>query len=142
MARGLLARGVKQGDFLTIALPNGIGFVEACYAAWKIGATPQPVSWRLPLERDEGDRRTGELADRRSATRRWISAGRSSSTADLLARSDDDSDLPDAIAPVVEGADLRRLDRAAEADRGGPARRGAGDGRRHRVAHQAGSTSC
>lgn len=48
IARGLLARGVKHGDFLTIALPNGIGFVEAFYAAWKIGAVPQPVSWRLP----------------------------------------------------------------------------------------------
>ena len=48
IARGLLARGVKHGDFLTIALPNSIGFVEAFYAAWKIGAVPQPVSWRLP----------------------------------------------------------------------------------------------
>ncbi len=46
MARGLLAKGVKFGDFVTIALPNGIGFVEACYAAWKIGATPQPVRRR------------------------------------------------------------------------------------------------
>src|SRR5271169_6749127 len=49
VARALLARGVKPGDFLTIALPNSIGFIEACYAAWKIGAIPQPVSWRLPL---------------------------------------------------------------------------------------------
>jgi bile acid-coenzyme A ligase len=49
IARALGARGVKQGDFVTIALPNGIGFIEACYAAWKLGATPQPVSSRLPL---------------------------------------------------------------------------------------------
>jgi len=49
IARALLARGVEHGDFLTIGLPNGIGFIEACYAAWKIGATPQPVSSRLPL---------------------------------------------------------------------------------------------
>jgi bile acid-coenzyme A ligase len=49
IARGLEARGAKFGDFVTIALPNGIGFIEACFAAWKIGATPQPVSSRLPL---------------------------------------------------------------------------------------------
>ena len=29
MARGLLAEGVKRGDFVTIALPNSIGFIEA-----------------------------------------------------------------------------------------------------------------
>src|SRR5476649_2844053 len=48
MARGMRAKGVKFGDFVTIALPNGNGFIEACYAAWKIGATPQPVSSKLP----------------------------------------------------------------------------------------------
>ncbi len=48
IARGLATQGVKFGDFLTIALPNGVGFVEACYAAWKLGAVPQPVSFRLP----------------------------------------------------------------------------------------------
>ena len=49
MARALLARGVKLGDFVTIAMPNSIGFLEANFALWKIGATPQPVSWRLPV---------------------------------------------------------------------------------------------
>ena len=44
IARALEKHGVKQGDFLTIALPNGVEFVEACYAAWKLGAIPQPVS--------------------------------------------------------------------------------------------------
>src|ERR1700685_510050 len=48
IARGLSARGVGEGDFMTIALPNGVEFVEACYAAWKLGAVPQPVSYRLP----------------------------------------------------------------------------------------------
>jgi acyl-coenzyme A synthetase/AMP-(fatty) acid ligase len=48
IARGLAAKGVSEGDFLTIALPNSVGFVEACYAAWKLGAVPQPVSYRLP----------------------------------------------------------------------------------------------
>src|ERR1700759_3204913 len=48
MARGLLKAGVKHGDFVTIATPNSLGFIEAEYAVWKIGAVPQPVSYRLP----------------------------------------------------------------------------------------------
>jgi acyl-CoA synthetase (AMP-forming)/AMP-acid ligase II len=31
LARALERRGLKHGDFLTIALPNGVEFVEACY---------------------------------------------------------------------------------------------------------------
>jgi bile acid-coenzyme A ligase len=49
IAHALAARGVRQGDFVTIGLPNSAGFIEACVGAWKIGATPQPVSHRLPL---------------------------------------------------------------------------------------------
>jgi bile acid-coenzyme A ligase len=49
LARRLLDLGVAQGDFVTIALPNGVAFVEACVAAWKIGAIPQPLSSRLPV---------------------------------------------------------------------------------------------
>ena len=46
--------GVGQDDFVTIGLPNGIAFYETCIAAWKLGATPQPISYRLPQrERDE-----------------------------------------------------------------------------------------
>lgn len=48
LARALAREGVKEGDFLTIALPNGIGFMEATIAAWKLGAVPQPVSARMP----------------------------------------------------------------------------------------------
>ncbi|MDQ6692312.1 MAG: AMP-binding protein, partial [Candidatus Dormibacteraeota bacterium] len=40
--------GVGEGDYVTIALPNGIEFIEACLAAWKLGAVPQPVSNRAP----------------------------------------------------------------------------------------------
>jgi bile acid-coenzyme A ligase len=54
LARAYERLGVRQDDFVTIALPNGIAFFEACFAAWKLGATPQPVSSRLPkLERDQ-----------------------------------------------------------------------------------------
>jgi bile acid-coenzyme A ligase len=48
LARAYQALGVRQDDFVTIALPNGIEFYEASIAAWKLGATPQPVSSRLP----------------------------------------------------------------------------------------------
>lgn len=54
LARAYQALGVKPDDFVTIALPNGIAFFEACFATWKVGATPQPVSARLPKrERDQ-----------------------------------------------------------------------------------------
>jgi bile acid-coenzyme A ligase len=54
LARTYERLGVREGDFVTIGLPNGIDFYEAAIAAWKLGATPQPVSYRLPQrERDE-----------------------------------------------------------------------------------------
>ena len=48
LARAYAERGVIQDDFVTIALPNGIEFLAATFATWKLGATPQPVSARLP----------------------------------------------------------------------------------------------
>jgi bile acid-coenzyme A ligase len=51
LARAYAELGVGVGDLVTIALPNGFEFFEATAAAWKLGATPQPVSSRLP-ERD------------------------------------------------------------------------------------------
>ncbi|MCZ6655954.1 MAG: AMP-binding protein [Gammaproteobacteria bacterium] len=54
LARAYLDLGVKPNDFVTIALPNGIEFVAATFATWKLGATPQPVSAKLPkFERDQ-----------------------------------------------------------------------------------------
>ena len=41
-------RGVGEGSWVTLVLPNGIEFVEAALAAWLLGATPQPISRRLP----------------------------------------------------------------------------------------------
>jgi bile acid-coenzyme A ligase len=48
LARAYAEFGVRHGDFVTVALPNGIEFYAACYAVWKLGAVPQPASWRLP----------------------------------------------------------------------------------------------
>ncbi len=52
LARAYEDLGVAEGNLVTIALPNGIEFFEVCLAAWKLGATPNPVSSLLPeLER-------------------------------------------------------------------------------------------
>lgn len=40
--------GVGPGDMVTIAVPNSIDFFIAYVAAWRLGATPQPISSRLP----------------------------------------------------------------------------------------------
>ena len=48
LARAYARLGVGEGDFVTIGLPNGLEFVESLFACWKLGATPQPLSSRLP----------------------------------------------------------------------------------------------
>lgn len=48
LAVELRQRGAGVGDFVTVALGNGIEFIEAFIACWMIGATPQPVSSKLP----------------------------------------------------------------------------------------------
>ncbi len=47
-AHALQDKGVQAGDRVTIALPNSIEFVATTIACWSLGATPQPVSARLP----------------------------------------------------------------------------------------------
>jgi bile acid-coenzyme A ligase len=48
LARVYLDRGVGLGDLVTIALANSVDFYAATFAAWKVGATPQPLPHRLP----------------------------------------------------------------------------------------------
>ena len=60
LAREFEARGVSEGSFVTIAMPNCCAFLEAAIAALKLGATPQPVSSRLPKRELDG---VIELAD-------------------------------------------------------------------------------
>lgn len=60
LARAYAALGVTEGSFVTVGLPNSIAFYEACIAAWKLGATPQPISYRLP---DRERQAIVELAD-------------------------------------------------------------------------------
>ena len=98
-ARGLAAKGVKFGDLVTLGLPNSTDFAVACWAIWKLGATPQPVSFRLPK---------GELEAIMELAKTPVVIAQFDhqidrpllSVPDLLALSDDDSDLPDVTAPV------------------------------------------
>lgn len=48
LGRAYASLGVEQGSRVSICLPNGIEFLEAALAAWKLGATPQPLSPDLP----------------------------------------------------------------------------------------------
>jgi bile acid-coenzyme A ligase len=54
LARAYAGHGVGVGDYVTIALPNSIEFVQAAIACWKLGAVPQPLSPRLPAMEFEG----------------------------------------------------------------------------------------
>lgn len=46
--RLLVARGIKVGDRIGIALPNSPELVVTALAAWKVGAVPVPMRWDLP----------------------------------------------------------------------------------------------
>jgi bile acid-coenzyme A ligase len=53
LARAYASLGVGQDDIVTVALPNSIEAYVAYAAIWKLGATPAPISARLPfVERD------------------------------------------------------------------------------------------
>jgi bile acid-coenzyme A ligase len=99
IARALAGQGVRQGDFVTIALPNSLGFIEACYACWKLGAIPQPISSRLPKAELDGVVGLANpplvigLDDLDPDRPRWgIEA--------LLATCSDETALPDRVSPA------------------------------------------
>jgi bile acid-coenzyme A ligase len=48
LARAYAELGVGVGDYVTMVLPNGIEWIQAAVACWKLGAVPQPLSARLP----------------------------------------------------------------------------------------------
>ncbi|MBU1512521.1 MAG: AMP-binding protein [Alphaproteobacteria bacterium] len=47
-ARLIQAQGIGPGDVVTFNLPNGLEFFETTFALWKLGATPNPISPKLP----------------------------------------------------------------------------------------------
>ncbi|NDE81208.1 MAG: acid--CoA ligase, partial [Actinobacteria bacterium] len=101
LARAYAERGVSHGRFVTVALPNSVEFYEACIAAWKLGATPQPVSYRLP---DRERQAIVELADSALVVGVEQSAhpGRNTVAAHFDASAYDDSPLPDVTAPAMK----------------------------------------
>lgn len=48
LARAFARAGVGVGDYVSIHLGNGPEFLIAAFAAWKLGAVPQPLSARMP----------------------------------------------------------------------------------------------
>jgi bile acid-coenzyme A ligase len=48
LARAYAELGVRQGDYVTIVMPNSVEWVQAVLATWKLGAIPQPLSAHLP----------------------------------------------------------------------------------------------
>jgi bile acid-coenzyme A ligase len=99
IARGLAAAGVKLGDLVTLGLPNSVDFIEACFGLWRLGATPQPISHRLPRVEAEAVMDLAETP--------ILIAGEGVETTRprldipaLLALSQDDSPLPVVTAPI------------------------------------------
>jgi bile acid-coenzyme A ligase len=99
LARDFAARGVGVGDYVTILLPNSIEWVQSVLAAWKLGATPQPLSARLPDAELEGllDLRSQALLVGRDDPRGRtpsVSAGYTPDPAQS------DAALPEVVSPV------------------------------------------
>src|ERR1700704_5085954 len=50
IAGGLQKLGVRQGDSVCILMRNDIAFIEAAYAAMRLGAYAVPVNWHFKPE--------------------------------------------------------------------------------------------
>jgi bile acid-coenzyme A ligase len=94
LARAYAELGVRRDDLVTIGLPNGVEYFIACAAIWKLGATPQPVSARLPAAELAA---VVELADPSLLVGLEL-PGRRSVPAGFVASGYDDAPLPDAVA--------------------------------------------
>lgn len=98
LAHAFQATGVTEGSFVTIALPNGIPFVLSCVAAWKLGASPQPISSQLPAPEREAI-----IAHARPSLVVGVSedqaAGFASVPVDFDAGGQIDAPLPDRVSP-------------------------------------------
>jgi bile acid-coenzyme A ligase len=99
LARAYAELGVKQGDYVTIAVPNSIEWVLATVAVWKLGAIPQPLSPRLPDAEFEG---LLDLMPRALLVGRADPRGVVPSVDAYFTGSPDLSDapLPEAVSPV------------------------------------------
>jgi bile acid-coenzyme A ligase len=102
LARAFAARGVAAGSLVTLALPNSIEFFAACLATWRLGATPQPVSSRLP-ERER--RAIVELAQ--PALVVGAPAGEEHAFPSVPLGFEPDTDVPDAPLPDSVAREVR-----------------------------------
>ncbi len=103
LAHELAALGTVKGDMVTVALPNSLEWFLAFAAAWKLGATPQPVSARLPARELEA---IVELADSRVVVGVTPDAlpGRTSLTRAQITATIDRTDEPALLDDVVSDA--------------------------------------
>ncbi len=99
VARGLAGLGVRAGDLVTLGFPNSVEFVVAAHAIWKLGATPQPISFRLPKAELEAIVELAKSPVVIAAFEHRIDRP-VVSVAALIGMSDDDSDLPDATPAI------------------------------------------
>jgi bile acid-coenzyme A ligase len=101
IARAWAELGVGEGDFVSIALPNSVAFVEAAVATWKLGAVPQPLSARLP---DRERQAIVELADSKLVVGADPSAHPNRQVLPVGWEADptiDDGPLPDRVSPSM-----------------------------------------
>ena len=128
LARAFQDMGVTKNSFVTVGLPNSIEFFEACIAAWKLGATPQPISYRLP---DRERQAIVELADSSLVVGAEPAAHPNPGTVIPVGWQPDPVDRRLAVARCdcrsLEGADIGRLYRSTEADRRHRPERAPGD---------------
>ena len=54
LARAYADLGVRQGDYVTIVLPNSIEWIQAALAAWKLGAVPSHCRRGCPTPNSRG----------------------------------------------------------------------------------------
>ena len=99
LAVHLQSLGVKFGDLVTVAVPNSIDWFVSYVAIWMLGATPQPVSSRLPQRELDA---LIELADPPVVIGVAVGAvsGRPTIPVGFRAPAADASHLPDVISPA------------------------------------------
>ena len=99
LAVHLQSLGVKFGDLVTVAVPNSIDWFVSYVGIWMLGATPQPVSSRLP------QRELDALIDLANppvviGVADGTVSGRPTIPVGFRAPSADASHLPDVISPA------------------------------------------
>ena len=99
LARAYANLGVGVGDYVSIAMPNSVEWIQAILACWKLGAVPQPLSARLP---------DAEFTGILDLKPRALIVGRSDPRGEVLSVAMDfapdpalsDAPLPEAVSPV------------------------------------------